>query len=320
MRSPCLILGLINIILLGILYWLHRSVKETYNISEPYNIRETYTNLGDNQHMRAQTATIDYLESSKNLSLSDTIQLMNYDPSILANDKTIYVKEKNTLARQEGDYTLNDIATDIMNESNAQIDWPNAYIDDSSSPILAVLSNENSSIDDVYGKKGVLSSDFKKDICKKYLSNNKKKHEYCQKLSAENCKLMDCCILLNGTKCIAGSMSGPVFLTEGGLTVDQNYFYFKDKCYGNCESADSFATACGNYTSNSTGVSKECMIKMFNNYGCPNPSPNALINDLMVSDYSKTTKQYVDNYIKTAVDVLNSTDTAESNALCNGTQ
>jgi hypothetical protein len=230
MRSPCLILGLINIILLGILYWLHRSVKETYNISEPYNIRETYTNLGDNQHMRAQTATIDYLESSKNLSLSDTIQLMNYDPSILANDKTIYVKEKNTLARQEGDYTLNDIATDIMNESNAQIDWPNAYIDDSSSPILAVLSNENSSIDDVYGKKGVLSSDFKKDICKKYLSNNKKKHEYCQKLSAENCKLMDCCILLNGTKCIAGSMSGPVFLTEGGLTVDQNYFYFKDKC------------------------------------------------------------------------------------------
>jgi hypothetical protein len=113
-------------------------------------------------------------------------------------------------------------------------------------------------------------------------------------------------------------LSGPVFLTENGKEVDVNYYYYKDKCYGNCASADTYAAACGGYTANSTGISKECMIQTFNNYGCPNPNPDALINDNMVNAYSKTSKQYVDNYIKKAVDVLSNTYTDESNALCNG--
>ena len=138
-------------------------------------------------------------------------------------------------------------------------------------------------------------------------------------MSAENCKLTDCCILLNGTKCIAGNTSGPIFLTEDGVEVDQRYFFFKETCYGDCDTADSYATACGKYTPESTGISKECMIKIFNNYGCPNPNPDDLINDRMVKNYKKTSMRYVNDYIKTAVDVIYEVNSDASMDLCNGT-
>ena len=307
MRSPCFILGIISIILIGILYWLQRST-----------IRETYRNLGDGEHMRAQTGIVNYLESSNNPSLMETIQMATYDPSILANDKTIYLQQKNSLDILKGDYTLNDIATDIMNENADEIDWKNVYVDDSAASVLAVLSKPTTSIDTLYGKKGILNSEFKEDICAKYGNNFETLTKKCEELSGENCKLTDCCVLLNGTKCVAGSLSGPIFLTENGVEVDQNYYYYKDKCYGNCESADTYATACGAYTPDSTGISKECMIQTFNNYGCPNPSPDDLINDQMVKAYSQTSKQYVDNYIKKAVDVLYDTYDEASDTLCNG--
>lgn len=307
MRSPCLILIPISLILIGILYWLDRTT-----------INEPYANLGNDLHTRGQTATIDYLESSDNVTLLDTINIAAYDPYILANDKTIYTKEKNTFEVLDGDYTINDIATDIMNETDSGIDWSHVYVDDSSSKVLGVIPTPNTSINNFYGRNNVLSSHFKEDICEKYSGDSSKINKKCQELSTENCKLLDCCVLLNGTKCIAGNINGPTFLTDNGLSIDQNYFYYKETCYGNCEKADSYAKACGEYTPNSTGISKECMIQMFNNYGCSNPSPDALINDNMVKEYRKTTKQYVDNYIKTAVDVIYDTNTDESLALCNG--
>ena len=130
--------------------------------------------------------------------------------------------------------------------------------------------------------------------------------------------MTDCCVLLNGTKCVAGNINGPTYLTENGKEIDQLYFYYKDICYGNCESSDAYAAACGNYSKNSTGISKECMIKMFNNYGCTNPNPNSLINDQMVKDYSQTTMEYVDNYIKKAIDTMASNYNTESALLCDG--
>jgi hypothetical protein len=309
MRSPFFILGITIIILLGILCLLHNS---SISISEPY------TNLGDGEHMRSQTGIINYLESIHKPSLTETIQMAAYDPSVLDNDKIIYPRQKHSLDLLKGDYTIDNIATDIMNEITDEIDWKNVYVDASESPVLAVLSKPTTSIDTLYGKKGILNSNFKEDVCAKYGDDFETLTKKCEELSGENCKLTDCCVLLNGTKCVAGLLSGPIFLTENGKEVDVNYYYYKEKCYGNCESADTYEAACGAYTANSTGISKECMIQTFNNYGCPNPKPDALINDNMVKAYSKTSKQYVDNYIKTAVDVLYDTYTAKSDALCNG--
>ena len=309
MRSPCFILSSISLILIGILYWLHRTT-----------IVEPYTNLEDDNHMRGQTATVKYLESINNPSVVDMVNIAAYDDSVFENDKTIFKKEKHTFDTLEGDYTINDIATDIMNNIKDEIDWNNVFVDDTSKSLLNVIPTPaQKSIKDMYGRKGILNSEFKEDICKKYVGDPKKKSEKCQELSAENCKLTDCCILLNGTKCIAGNTSGPIFLTEDGVEVDQRYFFFKETCYGDCDTADSYAEACGKYTPESTGISKECMIKIFNNYGCPNPNPDDLINDRMVKNYKKTSMRYVNDYIKTAVDVIYEVNSDASMDLCNGT-
>jgi hypothetical protein len=306
MPNICLILSIINVILLGILYWLHRST--TY---------ETYTNIGDDEHMREQKSTVEYLELNEFPKLIDKIKIKAYDPSVFKNDKTIYNDQKNTFDPVQGDYELNDIAADIMNKNNNKIDWRHVYVNDSSE-VFAVIPNPSTSIDKLYGRKGVLNSDFKEDICAKYQGDFNTINKKCNKLSATNCKLMDCCVLLNGKKCVAGDVNGPTFLTENGKSVDQLYFYYKDKCYGHCETADTYADACGDYTKYSTGISKKCMIQMFNNYGCPNPNPDSLINDVMVKDYSQTTMEYVEKYIKTATDVMAKNYNKESDALCTG--
>jgi hypothetical protein len=306
MPNICLILSIINVILIGILYWLHKTT-----------IVETYNNVGDDEHMREQKATIEYLELKENPSVVDKIQMKAYNPAVFEKDKTIYNNQKNSLDLLEGDYLLNDVATDIVNQNNDHIDWKNVYVNDNSD-IFAIIKNPNTSIDKLYGNKGLLNSDFKEDICTKYVGNNETINKKCNQLSATNCKIPDCCVLLNGNKCVAGNINGPTFLTENGKKVDQLYFYFKEKCYGHCETADTYAAACGNYTKYSTGISKDCMIKMFNNYGCPNPKPDSLINDPMVKKYSATTMEYVDNYIKTAVNVIDKTNSKEADTLCLG--
>ena len=306
MPIVCLILIIINLILLGVLYWLRRTT-----------IYETYTNVGDDEHMRNQKPTIEYIDLKENKSLIDRIQMNAYDPTVFENDKTIYNYQKNIGNQIEGDYTIDDIATDIMNKNTDEINWPRVYVNDSST-LFAVIPNPSISIENLYGKKGILNSDFKEDICAKYHGNSNNINKQCNKLSPTNCKLMDCCVLLNGKKCVAGNVNGPTYLTENGKEIDQLYFHYKDTCYGDCSTADSYETACGNYSKDSTGISKECMIKMFNNYGCPNPSPNSLINDNMVKDYSQTTMEYVDNYIKTAIDTMANNYNADSALLCEG--
>jgi hypothetical protein len=306
MQNKYLLLIIMNVILIGIFCLLYRTP-----------IVETYTNIGDDEHMREQKSTVEYLESKESPTLIDEIKIKAYDPSVFFGDKTIYNDQKNTFDPVEGDYELNEIATDIMNENNNKIDWRHVYVNDSSK-VFAVIPNPSTSIDDLYGHKGLLNSDFKEDICTKYIGDLKTINKKCKQLSATNCKIPDCCVLLNGTKCVSGNINGPTFLTENGKSVDQLYFYHKDKCYGNCETSDTYADACGNYSKDSTGISKECMIQMFNNYGCPNPKPDSLINDQMVKDYKNTTMEYVGKYIKTAMDIMTKNYNNESDALCTG--
>lgn len=68
---------------------------------------------------------------------------------------------------------------------------------------------------------------------------NKKKssseiNDNCKKLSKNNCNAVDCCILLDGNKCVGGDDSGPTFLNENGKDIDFEYYYFKDTCKGKC--------------------------------------------------------------------------------------
>ena len=72
------------------------------------------------------------------------------------------------------------------------------------------------------------------DGCKSLQTNPPKLDKWCNNLSNESCRTTSCCILMNGQKCVAGDIKGPTFRNRNGKEVDYNYYFFKDKCIGNC--------------------------------------------------------------------------------------
>ena len=159
----------------------------------------------------------------------------------------------------------------------------------------------------------MLYSEFKNDICNTYTDINKR-NEMCAKLSKDNCAIPSCCVLVNGTKCRAGDITGPKISVP-----DQQYYEYNNICYGNCTQNSSLIKECGKYSPTSTSVSKKCMLQLFNNAGCPNTSPDTIINDTTVYNYKKTTLRMIQREIKTSVDLLKEFDDTISNNICNGT-
>ena len=311
-RGNVLIIALI-ITLIGLfvmLFYYRRSNKENY------------TSLENNRHLRDRMDELSDLAGKVKLTLSELIQQKTYDPTLLQNDKTITFNDKYAMNRIKGDYDLDDITTAIIDSNPSQeIDWKNVYVDSSktNNNILNVIPKDPTpEIISFSRPSNFLESAFREDVCEKYRNDYNTLEEKCNNLSPENCKVPSCCVLLNGSKCVAGDMNGPIFLTEEGITIDYQYYYNKNKCYGNCGIVSNYDIECGIYSENSTNVSKECMIEMFNKYGCPNKTPNALINDEMVTNHSETTREYVEKFIKDAAYVLLPNRDAESIELCNG--
>ena len=228
--------------------------------------------------------------------------------------ETISYTDKFTMKSIKSDYDLNDIAIDIIDKNpNQKIDWKSVYIDNKNNANKNTLKVIPKPITDeivsLSSSNNFLESPFREDVCEKYIGDYDTIQKKCEQLSVESCKIPACCVLLNGSKCVAGNINGPIFLTEDGKNIDYKYFYNKNECYGDCGVPSSYDIACSEYNNNSTNVSKQCMIEMFNKYGCPNKNPVEIINDEMVTNYKDITKEYVENFIKeSAYILLNKTD------------
>jgi hypothetical protein len=79
---------------------------------------------------------------------------------------------------------------------------------------------------------------------------------------------------------------------------------------------------CDQFLSSDERVSKACMVKMYNDAGCPNKVAPMITND-MVDNYRNTSKDSVNSIIKRATELLkNEADTGQnpnSIPLCYGT-
>ena len=176
--------------------------------------------------------------------------------------------------------------------------WRDVY-DDGSATLntitMGLKPDTSVLITDGCSKRSILRSEFEEDICTKYAGDSKSIDAKCKLLDNDNCNLPDCCILLNGTKCIAGNIRGPSYLTDQGNKIDYNYYLYKNKCYGaGCDNAgNNYEKHCGMYAKNSTGVSKACMVEMFKDAGCSDSS--FIIDDVYVYNNSKSSKQYINN-------------------------
>jgi hypothetical protein len=73
---------------------------------------------------------------------------------------------------------------------------------------------------------------FSSALCELSRGNPTKLNLECSALTANNCNATDCCIWVNGTKCVAGNADGPTYLT--GMNSDADYYTHKYQCYGKC--------------------------------------------------------------------------------------
>ena len=76
---------------------------------------------------------------------------------------------------------------------------------------------------------------MERGFCSSLIHNSHKRESGCNKLTKGNCQSSDCCVFLNGKKCVAGNANGPVYRSnDNGDKIDVDNYYFKSKCYGKC--------------------------------------------------------------------------------------
>jgi len=99
------------------------------------------------------------------------------------------------------------------------------------------LSANKVKIEHLYRKKmdDILSDKFLKfdladDFCKKFEGSSLELEKACNRLTPDNCNKTACCVFLNGKKCVAGTVKGPVFqTTPKGASIPVDYYYYQYK-------------------------------------------------------------------------------------------
>ncbi len=58
----------------------------------------------------------------------------------------------------------------------------------------------------------------------------------CAALTSDSCNATNCCVWVNGKKCMAGNENGPSVPMGSSATIDSDYYSYKYQCYGKCDS------------------------------------------------------------------------------------
>jgi hypothetical protein len=73
-------------------------------------------------------------------------------------------------------------------------------------------------------------------FCAQERNNPMKLEETCMAMDKNKCASSQCCILLGGSKCVAGNKQGPTNVSHYNdpLLKNREYYYYQGKCFGNC--------------------------------------------------------------------------------------
>jgi len=122
------------------------------------------------------------------------------------------------------------------------------------------------------GKSFFTGSKFSAGFCPN--NSDRTKGDQCKLLTTENCNQTDCCIVLNGSKCVSGNADGPdVKVDDKGRDIDYAYYSYKNECYGSCgKGLAGTANPCSGYSDEDTGISEACINRYWKGSTCPNPN------------------------------------------------
>jgi hypothetical protein len=73
-------------------------------------------------------------------------------------------------------------------------------------------------------------------FCEQSKANPQLIEQTCGTIDLDKCASTSCCVLLGGSKCVAGNESGPTMKANYGdrTVVNRDVYYYQGKCYGNC--------------------------------------------------------------------------------------
>ena len=98
---------------------------------------------------------------------------------------------------------------------------------------LNMRPEESSELEQVVTIEKMSNLDRAKGFCKTNEGNATVLEKKCNNLSKLNCNTVNCCVHLNGTKCVAGDSTGPTFTSDDNdKDIDIDTYYFRNKCYG----------------------------------------------------------------------------------------
>lgn len=162
---------------------------------------------------------------------------------------------------------------------------------------------------------------FGDGFCEINDSNPVTLNQKCGRMTAENCNATDCCIWLNGSKCVAGSKSGPLFTTADGADMDYSYYSHKNTCYGSCGTGiANSANSCTAFNETDTNISVQCLNRLWEQTGCPNKEYITSNVVYSLKDYTKKAikQQFKDMAMEENYSKCYGTDQAKWPAPCDG--
>jgi hypothetical protein len=73
-------------------------------------------------------------------------------------------------------------------------------------------------------------------FCEANKNNSIELETQCGKIGKDACASTSCCVLLGGSKCVAGNESGPTMKANYSdvNVMNRDYYFYQGKCYGNC--------------------------------------------------------------------------------------
>jgi len=189
----------------------------------------------------------------------------------------------------------------------------------------ATLKKNAMIVNDNCSDASMLKSDYRDNMCETYAGDYTLINEKCNALNNELCNLTDCCVALNGQKCVAGNRTGPIFSTKKGENIKFTYYTYQNQRYPelNPQNLNKYTGACQAYADNSTEISKACMIELFNDAGCANTNPFEFITDDYVFQKREDTKRSIQQDLSVYVKKLKNPDkdsaiTSDNAIRCNG--
>jgi len=74
-------------------------------------------------------------------------------------------------------------------------------------------------------------------FCTQYANDPTSLEAKCNTIDKDTCASTSCCVLLGGSKCVAGNEKGPAMKANYSdiFVLNRDYYYYQGKCFGNCQ-------------------------------------------------------------------------------------